>query len=87
MFAGTVCFTFQSDTNVAQVVCRYLQKSDGKYYIADGHTTRLTPLWLDDMECQGSENNLADCSYSRWGNHFCSDEDILYVACYKRYCE
>ena len=68
---GTVCDDFW-DKNDAQVVCREL----GYKYTIRTILSDLAPMgpermWLDDVHCNGNEQNLSSCSHSGWGNHDC----------------
>uniref|UniRef100_A0A671RY93 Soluble scavenger receptor cysteine-rich domain-containing protein SSC5D n=1 Tax=Sinocyclocheilus anshuiensis TaxID=1608454 RepID=A0A671RY93_9TELE len=64
---GTVCDDGW-ELAEAQVVCRQLGfpgaisvKPGGQYGEGSG------PIWLDDMNCKGSESSLSECSFKGWG--------------------
>lgn len=37
--------------------------------------------WLDDMDCTGKENRLADCSHPGWGVENCGHEEDVGIEC------
>jgi len=38
------------------------------------------PIWLDDVDCDGSETNITNCDHRGWGSHNCDhDEDVAIV--------
>lgn len=38
--------------------------------------------WLDDVECNGNEFAIEQCSHSGWGQHNCDSSEIASVKCY-----
>jgi len=38
-------------------------------------------IWLDDVECQGSESSIGDCSHRRWGHHDCRHHEDVSITC------
>ena len=39
------------------------------------------PIWLDDLECTGVENNLIRCGHRGWGRSDCGHDDDVFVIC------
>ena len=38
-------------------------------------------IWLDDVECQGSETFIGDCPHRRWGYHDCQHHEDVSITC------
>ena len=78
---GTVCDDFW-DFNDATVVCRQLGY---KYTIRALQGSQVVDgtgqIWLDNVACTGSEQNLASCSHRGWGRHDCSHYEDAGVEC------
>ena len=39
------------------------------------------PIWLDDMECNGTESNIAGCVHKPWGVNNCGHDEDVAVTC------
>ncbi|CAG2215785.1 DMBT1 [Mytilus edulis] len=77
---GTICSTYFGHVE-AEVACRQLGYCSGQMipynYIDDGNGT----IWLDRIDCSGSEHKLINCSYSIETSH-CSHRHDAGVKCY-----
>ena len=77
---GTICDD-NWDINYAQVVCHQLgypnALSLGNGYIYPGSGK----IWLDSVNCTGSEHELSSCSHSSWGWNDCSHGEDVGVQC------
>ena len=79
---GTVCDDYFTTVD-AQVVCRQLGFPDaaaavaeyGQFGEGDG------PIYLDDVDCDGSENQLSECGNIGWGEHNCGHAEDVGVIC------
>ena len=65
---GAIC-GYNWDINDARVVCRqlgyrYTLRALRGYY-GDGQS------WLNNVACNGSEQNLTSCRHNGWGRHYC----------------
>ena len=78
---GTVCDD-DWDLNDAQVVCRQLgfglatgARNNAFYGKGSGQ------IWLNDLNCVGTELTIENCSHSGWGNKDCNHEEDVGVEC------
>ena len=79
---GTVCddgWNFKE----AQVVCRQLGfgpaitvRDNAFYGQGSGQ------IWIDELNCVGTELSIENCSHNGWGNHDCYHTEDAGVSCY-----
>ena len=78
---GTVCDDGW-DLNDAQVVCNELGLG---YATAARHNAFYGQgsgqIWLDEVNCVGTEATVKSCSHSGWGSHDCSHGKDASVNC------
>ncbi|NWU52146.1 MARCO protein, partial [Dromas ardeola] len=75
---GTICDDGWS-TQDANVVCRMLGYSHA--LSAFTATPGSGQIWLDDVNCSGSEYSIFDCPKPNWGVHNCSHSEDAGVEC------
>jgi len=39
------------------------------------------PIWLDDLQCTGSETHLFNCRHNGWGQHNCGHYEDVSITC------
>ena len=78
---GTICDRGWN-INAAKVVCRELGYTYGirslpGRFVQDGSGQ----IWLSEVSCTGSEQNLSSCLHSGWANNSCDHRDDAGVEC------
>jgi len=79
---GTVCDDRFSGVD-GRVVCLQLgyspvaKLSSGTYSVSDNQQ----PIWLDDVQCDGSESDLTSCSHAGWGMDNCGHHEDVNIEC------
>ena len=81
---GTVCDDGW-DLNDAQVVCNELDFSRAvaarvKAFYGEGYGKKI---WLDDLNCVGTERTIGNCSHKGWSVHNCIHQEDAGVKCIK----
>ena len=78
---GTVCHD-KWDIDDAHVVCRQLGfpfavSAPGSAHFGGGSGR----IWMDDVECSGSEKSILKCPQNGWGRHGCNHGEDASVIC------
>ena len=79
---GTVCDDLWGLPD-ARVVCRQLGFPDAERAVSatEYFLTGDGPIFFDDVECFGSENQLSDCSHRGWNLNNCAHSEDAGVFC------
>uniref|UniRef100_A0A8C7WP66 SRCR domain-containing protein n=1 Tax=Oryzias sinensis TaxID=183150 RepID=A0A8C7WP66_9TELE len=78
---GTVCHD-KWDLNDAKVVCRQLSCGTALHAPKSALFGQGSDkIWLDDVECSGSESSLIQCGHNGYGKHNCNHGEDSGVIC------
>ena len=78
---GTVCDDYW-DLNDAKVVCRQLGYSGATRAPKQAHFGQGSgTIWMDNVNCDGTESKLKDCEFNGWGDENCSHSEDASVSC------
>jgi len=45
------------------------------------YTINHGPIWLDNVQCNGTDSDIAECSHNGWGVHNCQHREDVAVSC------
>ncbi|XP_064032271.1 deleted in malignant brain tumors 1 protein-like [Pogoniulus pusillus] len=78
---GTVC-GLSWDMKDAAVVCRQLGCGSALEAHSNAHFGPGSgPVWMNFVQCDGSEPALSDCTHNGWGPHYCDHLEDAGVTC------
>ena len=77
---GTVCDDYFTDS-AARVVCYQLGYGRSGRFIGNRYGAGSGRIWLDDVQCKGTETNIGDCRHRDWGIHDCGHGEDVSVSC------
>ena len=77
---GTVCGDFFTPEAV-HVTCKMLGFELGSKIDNGKYRTNHGPIWLDDVRCSGTENDISECSHNGWGVHDCQHHEDIALSC------
>ncbi|XP_071888243.1 scavenger receptor cysteine-rich domain-containing protein DMBT1-like [Anas platyrhynchos] len=78
---GTVCDDHWSLAE-ARVVCRQLGCGMGLSAVGGARYGRgEDPIWLDNVQCSGTEAALSECRARPWGDHNCGHGEDVSIVC------
>ncbi|XP_072529575.1 scavenger receptor cysteine-rich type 1 protein M130-like [Salminus brasiliensis] len=78
---GTVCDD-EWDMGDAAVLCRELGCGEAVDVLSEAHFgSGSGPIWMDDVDCSGSESTLKNCRSAGWGKHNCNQTRNAGVIC------
>ena len=86
---GTVCDDFWTVED-AQVICHQLGFSGTSVafsYAYFGADSSNQPIWLDNVNCLGTETNVGQCLSGGWGIHNCLHLEDAGVRCSGELCD
>ena len=64
----------------------YLRRYNGQVLGSEyGSGNETDPIWLDNVECTGSETSISQCGHSGWGVHNNTHADDVSISCYFDY--
>ena len=70
------------DIREAHVVCKQLGYRRAKYYAKFAYFGQGNQsIWLDNLNCTGTEAVLYDCHHDGFGNHNCEHHEDAGVVC------
>ena len=82
---GTVCDKGFTDT-AARVVCYSLGYGHTEYghsgqFLSNYYGAGSGRIWLQNVQCHGSELRITECQHDGWGLHNCSHLDDVSISC------
>ena len=79
---GTVCDDLFDD-KAGHVACRQMGFVNASWYghVATSAAPATQPIWMDDVQCSGTETDITDCPSNGWGNQNCGHYEDVQLVC------
>jgi len=77
---GTVCDD-HFNNEAAKVVCSVLTGGHAGHFIGNRYGAGSGPIWMDNVQCYRTENDISDCQHNGWGSHNCTHSQDVSVSC------
>lgn len=77
---GTVCGNGFTNAS-ARVACHSLGYGYIGTVIGNRHGAGTGPIWLDNVNCTGTETSIKQCAHNGWGVRNCSHGDDVSISC------
>ena len=77
---GTVCDDY-FQLQEAEVACKQMGFTGAEELVQGWWWTSSKPIWLDDVDCNGTETSLSQCSSRGWGVHNCDHSEDVRMRC------
>lgn len=81
---GTVCDDYWDDRD-ATVVCRQLGFAVGRHKKSAPHGRGTGPIWMDNLNCNGTEKRIQDCRHNGFNIQNCNHREDASVYCSGQY--
>jgi len=79
---GTVCGHYFGFTDAAaRVVCYMLGYGHVGQYLFYRYGAGSGQIWLENVQCSGTETSIGDCQHSGWGSYRCRHDNDISVSC------
>ena len=78
---GTVCDD-EFKHAAARVVCYILVYGHLGCFLYNSYCYGSGQIWLDNVQCNGTEISLPDCRHCGWGSHGCKHIKDVSVSCF-----
>jgi len=78
---GTVCNN-EFNSAAARIVCYFLGFGNvGRQTNIDIYGIGKGQIWLDSINCDGTERHIGECSHGGWGIYNCTHNEDVAVSC------
>ena len=82
---GTICDDEWDDID-ATVVCKQLGYGNGTARKRSHFGQGSGQIWMNKVNCDGTEDELADCKIKQFGLHNCGHDQDAGVSCFSMNC-
>jgi len=62
------------------LLCDLLNRRFGRS-LRNEYEAGIGEIWLDDVECVGTETDLANCRHAGWKQHDCGHHEDVSISC------